>query len=136
MADTTSNFTSFICVPCTRTSTAKPFCAVDCEDCGQLMVRGSFCLGCEVNPATHDDLCLDCTALQVFNGLCAVDELPEAWRADVATGVEQWRAYQAREADKRREQSRAEMLELLAMVARAPAYIDPTLPSLLRRQAV
>ena len=130
------SLTPFICLPCLRTATAAPFCAVDCEDCGERMSRGSFCLDCEVNAATHDDFCLDCTALQVVRGLCDLDELPEAWRADVARGVEQWRAYQAREAEKRRETARAEMLELLAMVARAPAYIDPTLPSILRRKSV
>ena len=108
--------TRFVCAPCVR---QQEDCD-QCRDCGADMDPGILCIGCAERPATMDDFCVNCIAVNVMHGIENLDDQPAEWREEIAAEVK--REVDARDRCLRvnADIARAEFLSMLAMVARAP----------------
>lgn len=110
--------THFVCVPC-QLQLVEPYTPdyvdVTCPHCKDVMERGMFCEHCGVHKATHDELCLTCTAVCVIDRVFTIDELPESWRKEVSDEVCAEVAYREKCRKERAEKARAELTALIAM---------------------
>lgn len=108
--------TKYLCVPCLRTQ----FGDDTCERCNATLDRGSLCIGCAMDKASHDDFCLHCLAVQVIERTITIEELPIQWQREVSDEVACEVAYRESQRLARVQKARQEFMDMIAMVARSP----------------